>query len=116
MRTCGSCVGNILYQKDSTVLAQCEWMRKGDEVELNTRDTLYRQEVQSLKAEISALHLQAHARTSQASSPLIKKEFGEEKGEEISESPARSMRSPKKENEDLGDGHRRSRKSNLRGY
>ena len=47
--------------------------------ELNTRDTLYRQEIQSLKAEISALHLQAHARTSQTSSPLIKKEFGEER-------------------------------------
>ena len=68
--------------------------------ELNTRDTLYRQEIQSLKAEISALHLQAHARTSQTSSPLIKKEFGEEKGEERSESPSRSMQSPKKENEE----------------
>ena len=34
MRTCGYCVGNISYQKDSTVLAQCEWMRKGDEVEM----------------------------------------------------------------------------------
>ena len=37
MRTCGYCVGNISYQKDSTVLAQCEWMRKGDEVELCVR-------------------------------------------------------------------------------
>ena len=64
--------------------------------ELNTRDTLYRQEIQSLKAEISTLHPQAHARTSQTSSPLIK-EFGEEKGEEISDSPSRS---PKKENEE----------------
>ena len=68
--------------------------------ELNTRDTLYRQEIQSLTAEISALHLQAHARTSQTSSPLIKKESGEEKGEEISESPSRTMRRPKKENEE----------------
>ena len=68
--------------------------------ELNTRDTLYRQEIQSLKAEISALHLQAHARTSQTSSPLIKKESGEEKGEEISESPSRTVRSPKKESEE----------------
>ena len=68
--------------------------------ELNTRDTLYRREIQSLKAAISALHLQAHARISQTSSPLIKKESGEEKGEEISESPSRTMRSPKKENEE----------------
>ena len=33
--TCDLCVVNIPYENDSAVLAQCEWMRKGDRMEFN---------------------------------------------------------------------------------